>query len=521
MPSSLGDYFYCGAQRTYREIHHMLQQRQSPDGQHLQNQWVYIEPAEEQKLPCPQEYINNTDSTLLSSVVSVFFQKVKGQPHTMYSGVLAILNAIIHEHEGGLWTYFTFGHDLYQNQLYCHGFSSNSVILVPSNGNRSSRMFFTEQEVLSEAPPLPSSNHVKRTHPSDPLGGVRPLCNRGDMWRGDMRRFARRHPRVRLGDSNERPPTTEHVLRGDGADHLVHVQHCVVSENRWATGDQNTRSCTFCMSYLQLNTESLGDTDRHWHHLSSRVCGWSRGADTGSPDGSSSLHHHLSYNTVHLCHFHQWCNTRRWSLLYPYPTNCLHVFPDLSHSYSQTLTQCDQTWSVALWARSLEEALVWCSSWPKCVQVESMFSVSWRPYLTYSVQILVSLSFLSLSRQPGHLSGLSPLCSLFPSLVESSVSVGIRVLPKGYWYTVLYSSVVLLLCLLVCLVGANIYCRTAFAILLVVTVSLLSIFISSVAVKPRDFVITHRGPGNQTLRYNASYTGYSATTLRSNLGCKC
>lgn len=97
----------------------------------------------------------------------------------------------------------------------------------------------------------------------------------------------------------------------------------------------------------------------------------------------------------------------------------------------------------------------------------------------------------------------------------------VRVLPQSYWYTVLYSSVVLLLCLLVCLVGAHIYSRTAFVILLVVTVSLLSIFISSVAVKPRDFLITHKGSGNQTLHYNASYTGFNVTTLRNNLGCEC
>lgn len=95
-----------------------------------------------------------------------------------------------------------------------------------------------------------------------------------------------------------------------------------------------------------------------------------------------------------------------------------------------------------------------------------------------------------------------------------------RVLPQGYWYTVLYSSVILLLCLLVCLVGAHIYSRTAFVILLVVTASLLSIFISSVAVKPRDFVITRHGSGNQTVHYNASYTGFSATTLKNNLGCE-
>eukprot|EP00064_Thunnus_orientalis_P002122 superscaffoldBa00000147_g2129 len=110
------------------------------------------------------------------------------------------------------------------------------------------------------------------------------------------------------------------------------------------------------------------------------------------------------------------------------------------------------------------------------------------------------------------------ILDVFGSDPESPVSDGVRVLPQGYWYTVLYSAVVLLLCLLVCLVGAHIYSRTAFIILLVVTVSLLSIFISSVAVKPLDFVITHQGPGNQTLRYNASYTGFSATTLRNNLG---
>ncbi|TKS83886.1 Solute carrier family 12 member 9 [Collichthys lucidus] len=109
------------------------------------------------------------------------------------------------------------------------------------------------------------------------------------------------------------------------------------------------------------------------------------------------------------------------------------------------------------------------------------------------------------------------ILDVFGSDPDSSVSGGVHVLPQGYWFTVLYSSVILLLCLLVCLVGAHIYSRTAFVILLVVTVSLLSIFISSVAVKPRDFVITHQRPGNQTVHFNASYTGYNATTLRSNL----
>lgn len=109
-------------------------------------------------------------------------------------------------------------------------------------------------------------------------------------------------------------------------------------------------------------------------------------------------------------------------------------------------------------------------------------------------------------------------CPALVGFPDSSEAV--RVLPQGYWYTVLYCSVILLLCLLVCLVGAHIYSRTALAILLLVTVSLLSIFISFLAVRPMELVITHQGPGNQTVRYNASYTGFNATTLRSNLGCE-
>ncbi|XP_072230670.1 solute carrier family 12 member 9 [Leuresthes tenuis] len=119
----------------------------------------------------------------------------------------------------------------------------------------------------------------------------------------------------------------------------------------------------------------------------------------------------------------------------------------------------------------------------------------------------------------GYVLGLvEAILDVFGADPETSVSEGVHVLPQGYWYTVLYSSVILLLCLIVCLVGAHIYSRTAFVILLVVTASLLSIFVSSVAVKAQTFVITHPGPDNHTLHYNASYTGFSATTLRNNLG---
>ncbi|KAF3840709.1 hypothetical protein F7725_006571 [Dissostichus mawsoni] len=128
---------------------------------------------------------------------------------------------------------------------------------------------------------------------------------------------------------------------------------------------------------------------------------------------------------------------------------------------------------------------------------------------------IISLTILSILCACGEyvLGLVEAILDIFGSDPELSVSQGVRVLPQGYWYGVLYSSVVLLLCLLVCLVGAKIYSRTSFVILILVTVSLLSIFISSVAVKPRDFIITHKGSGNETLRYNASYTGFSLVTL--------
>ncbi|XP_030638137.1 solute carrier family 12 member 9 [Chanos chanos] len=111
------------------------------------------------------------------------------------------------------------------------------------------------------------------------------------------------------------------------------------------------------------------------------------------------------------------------------------------------------------------------------------------------------------------------ILDIFGKNPASTVSESWRVLPQGYWFTVLYSSVVLLLCLVVCLVGAHIYARTAFLILLVVTVSTFSIFLSTLVVGPRDFSITH-DHDNHTVTYNVSYTGFNSTTLKNNLGPK-
>ncbi|XP_048884975.1 solute carrier family 12 member 9-like [Brienomyrus brachyistius] len=110
------------------------------------------------------------------------------------------------------------------------------------------------------------------------------------------------------------------------------------------------------------------------------------------------------------------------------------------------------------------------------------------------------------------------ILDVFGQAEGSSLSDSMQVLPQGYWYRVLYASAVLLLCLLVCLVGSHIYSRAAFLILVVVTISLLSIVVSPLALGPRSFIISHQGERNSTLVYNATYTGFSRTTLRNNLG---
>ncbi|KAG9281937.1 solute carrier family 12 member 9 [Astyanax mexicanus] len=94
---------------------------------------------------------------------------------------------------------------------------------------------------------------------------------------------------------------------------------------------------------------------------------------------------------------------------------------------------------------------------------------------------------------------------------------GVRVLPQGYWFSVLYSSVLLLLCLVVCLVGAHIYAKASFITLLVVTVAILSILISPLLVGPRHFSFTHTLEHNHSITHNGTYTGFNSSTLANNL----
>uniref|UniRef100_A0A7N6FHC0 Solute carrier family 12 member 9 n=1 Tax=Anabas testudineus TaxID=64144 RepID=A0A7N6FHC0_ANATE len=97
-----------------------------------------------------------------------------------------------------------------------------------------------------------------------------------------------------------------------------------------------------------------------------------------------------------------------------------------------------------------------------------------------------------------------------------------QVLPSGYWWSLLYATVIGLLCLLVCLVGAHIYAKTTFIIFLVVIFVLLTIFISFFAVKPRVVSLPSAANSNSNgtgpvFPTTANFTGFKLDTLLGNL----
>uniref|UniRef100_A0A3Q3W0R3 Solute carrier family 12 member 9 n=1 Tax=Mola mola TaxID=94237 RepID=A0A3Q3W0R3_MOLML len=97
-----------------------------------------------------------------------------------------------------------------------------------------------------------------------------------------------------------------------------------------------------------------------------------------------------------------------------------------------------------------------------------------------------------------------------------------QVLPSGYWWSLLYASVIALLCLVVCLVGAHIYAKATFLIFLVVMFVLGTIFISFFAVSPRTILLpspslsTSNGTG-PVIPSTANFTGFKLATLMGNL----
>ncbi|KAJ8367849.1 hypothetical protein SKAU_G00078770 [Synaphobranchus kaupii] len=91
-----------------------------------------------------------------------------------------------------------------------------------------------------------------------------------------------------------------------------------------------------------------------------------------------------------------------------------------------------------------------------------------------------------------------------------------QVLPAGYWWSLLYGTVLLLLCLLVCLVGAHIYAKATFLIFIIVIVVLATVFISFFVVVPKAVhlpapALNASGPSS------ANFTGFKLETLLDNL----
>ncbi|XP_062987864.1 solute carrier family 12 member 9-like [Elgaria multicarinata webbii] len=98
---------------------------------------------------------------------------------------------------------------------------------------------------------------------------------------------------------------------------------------------------------------------------------------------------------------------------------------------------------------------------------------------------------------------------------EGTTGTAIHVLPRGYWFDLLYGTLLLLLCLLVCLVGAGIYAKASFLIFLIVMVVLGTVCLSFFVVHPHAVQLPPNDNG--TVRANASFTGFKYSTLLDNL----
>ncbi|XP_077472379.1 solute carrier family 12 member 9-like [Stigmatopora argus] len=92
-----------------------------------------------------------------------------------------------------------------------------------------------------------------------------------------------------------------------------------------------------------------------------------------------------------------------------------------------------------------------------------------------------------------------------------------RILPSGYWWTLLYGTALLLICLIICLVGAHIYAKATFAFFIIVTTVLVSIFYSFFAVDSRTITLASNSAVNRSTQNTANCTGLQLHTLKGNL----
>ncbi|XP_053185881.1 solute carrier family 12 member 9-like [Scomber japonicus] len=104
-----------------------------------------------------------------------------------------------------------------------------------------------------------------------------------------------------------------------------------------------------------------------------------------------------------------------------------------------------------------------------------------------------------------------------PEVGAAVIAGPYQVLPSGYWWSLLYGTGLLLLCFIVCLVGASIYAKATFIIVIIVTTVLASIFISFFIMGPRVVILSGTSVLNSTGLTNASYTGLRLHTLKGNL----
>lgn len=101
---------------------------------------------------------------------------------------------------------------------------------------------------------------------------------------------------------------------------------------------------------------------------------------------------------------------------------------------------------------------------------------------------------------------------------DTAVVAGLhQVLPSGYWWSLLYGTILLFLCFIVCLVGAHIYAKATFIIFIIVMTVLASIFISFFIVGPVVVTLSDASVLNSTGLITSNYTGLRLHTLEGNL----
>ncbi|KAL4221557.1 hypothetical protein ACF0H5_019814 [Mactra antiquata] len=106
------------------------------------------------------------------------------------------------------------------------------------------------------------------------------------------------------------------------------------------------------------------------------------------------------------------------------------------------------------------------------------------------------------------------------------VSDGLGLPVKGSWWKYLYATIVLAVCLFVCMVGGSMFAKTLTVILGLTMICLLSVFISifainhtiQVEVPKENHLVNHvrNDTGNVSLPVTFNYTGLKAETFRSN-----